>query len=341
MMAKSMTDPVDLEGFYSGKRVLVTGGLGFIGSNLAHRLAALGARVELIDNYLPNHGANPANIIGIENLIEVHRADVRSAAEMERILPGSDLVFHLAAQADHGASLEEPSLDFRINLLGTATVLECLRRHSPETGFVYCGTRSEYGSPETIPVTESTPLLPLDVYSADKLAGGLLALLYHRRHALSVTCIRLSNVYGPRAQMRHPGYGILNWFVRLAIDTETVTIFGNGKQLRDYTYVEDAVDAFCRMGACPAAVGRVLNLGHDRPLALVQLAEKIVETTGRGRLSFVPWPEGRRRMDVGDYSTDSTELKKITGWEQSTAIDDGIRRTIDYYRNYRRDYWGD
>ncbi|MFC2076296.1 NAD-dependent epimerase/dehydratase family protein [candidate division KSB1 bacterium] len=342
MTATSTTStdgPVDLKQFYSGKRVVLTGGLGFIGSNLAHRLVDLDARVVLIDNYLPDHGANPANIRDITDKLEVQRADVRSAEDMDRLLPGADLVFHLAAQADHGASLQQPSLDFRINVLGTATVLQCLKRNSPATRLVYCGTRSEYGSPETIPVTESTPLLPLDIYSADKLAGSFLALNGHRLGGLPVICLRPSNLYGPRAQMRHPGYGILNWFIRLAIDNEPITVYGDGLQLRDYTFVVDAADAFCRAGASQSAVGKVFNLGHAKPLALVDLAKKIVAVAGSGRLEFVPWPKGSKRMDVGDYATDSTRLKQLTGWEPVTSIDQGLQNTVEYYRKYRRDYW--
>jgi UDP-glucose 4-epimerase len=339
MTAADGNGPVDLKKYYSGKRVLLTGGLGFIGSNLAIRLVDLGARVELIDNFLPDHGANQANIRDIEKRVEVHRADVRSAEDMDRLLPGADLVFHLAAQADHGASLQHPNLDIRINVLGTATVIECLKKNSPATRLVYCGTRSEYGSPETIPVTESTPRLPLDIYSADKLAGSLLALTGHRLGGLEVICLRPSNIYGPRAQMRHPGYGILNWFIRLAIENKTLTLYGDGRQLRDYTFVADAVDAFCRIGASPQAVGRVFNLGHAIPLPLVELVKKILAAAGSGRLEFVPWPKGRKRMDVGDYATDSTRLKQLTGWEPVTSIDQGLQSTVQYYRKHRRDYW--
>jgi len=330
---------VNLEEFYRGKRVLITGGLGFVGSNLAHYLVGLGAVVEIVDNYLPVHGANRANLRGIEDKVVVRELDIRAGDELKGVLAGKDIVFHLAAQCNHGASLRDPVTDMEINVLGTLSLLESLRRFNPDAVLVGVGTRAEYGSPPRLPVTEDEPLKPLDIYGSDKLTAGLLARMYHRLFGLHTAWIRLSNVYGPRAQMSHSGYGVLNWFIRRAIDGEVITVYGDGSQRRDYTYVADIAEALSLVGAEPRAYGQVLNLGNDQALPLVEIVRKIIEVAGGGRMEFVPWPEESRKIDVGDFSTDYTRLNRLVGWRPLVGLDEGLELTVEYYRAHKEFYW--
>ncbi len=325
--------------FWHGRKVLITGGMGFIGSNLAHRLVALGAKVRILDNMDPELGANPFNLEGIREQVEVLVGDVREPAVVEKALNGVTVVYHLAAQVSHVDSLRRPFHDLEVNARGTLVVLEAVRKVCPEARFVYGGTRGQYGEIYRRPVDEQHPTIPFDIYGANKQAGELYTLVYGRVHGLDVVSLRINNTYGERHQMKHPKYGVLNWFIRLALEDQEIPIFGEGEQLREYNYVADVVDALVRVGQAPELPHRIYNLGTGEPVPFRRMAELIVKICGSGRLKFVPYPEDRKPLEVGDFYADIRRIREDLGWQPVTPLEEGLRRTIDFYRRYRAYYW--
>ncbi|MBI2941527.1 MAG: NAD-dependent epimerase/dehydratase family protein [Chloroflexi bacterium] len=318
--------------FYSGRRVLVTGGLGFIGSNLAHRLVALGGDVLLVDALLPDCGGNWFNIAEVRDRLRVAVADLRDAATMAELVADREVVFNLAGQISHIDSMRDPLSDLEANCRGPLTLLEACRRHNPAARVVYAGTRQVYGCPVSLPVDEQHPTRPTDVNGADKLAGEQYHFVYHHAYGLRVTSLRLTNTYGPRQLLRHNRQGFLPWFIRCALDGAEITLYGDGSQRRDLTYVDDAVDAFLRAGASDAAGGEVFNLGGLEPIALRDLARLIVELAGSGSVRSIPWPDEKRRIDIGSFYADYTKIRRALGWEPRVDIAEGLQRTIAFYR---------
>ena len=325
---------------YRGKKVLVTGGLGFLGSNLAHRLAALGADVRLLDCLLPLHGGNRHNLEGIEKRVEWIQADIRDRAVVEAAVKDRDILFNIAAQTSHTDSMRNPRLDADINIHGQLNLLEAARLRRPDLRLVYCSTRAVYGSPGRGKVLESGPTQPLDVYSADKLAGENYHRIYSSVFGLNATILRVTNGYGPRAQMRQPSFGILNWFIRLAIDNAPIKIFGDGRQVRDYLYVDDIVDAFLMAGLRSDLRGETYNVASGKGVPLIEIVRKILRIAGKGTILHVPWPETNKRIDAGDFVADNRKIRRDAGWRATTALEDGLKSTIDFYEKNRRHYWG-
>lgn len=325
--------------FYRSRRVLVTGGLGFIGSNLARRLVDLGANVVVVDSLAPDCGGNPFNLADMRDRLEVHIADVRDLDAMAALLPGCQVVFNLAGQVSHLDSMTNPFNDLEINVRGQLALLEACRRHSPEAKVVYAGTRQCYGRPLYLPLDEDHPNRPTDVNGVNKLAGELYHLVYASAYGLRTCSLRLTNTYGPRQLMRHSRQGFIAWFVRLALEGRTIQVYGDGRQRRDLTYVDDVVDAFLLAGASAAADGQVFNLGGCEPIALVDLAQLIVSIAGQGRVELVPWPDDRRRIDVGDVYSSYSRIRQALGWQPTTPLAEGLAQMIAYYRQHWQHYW--
>ncbi|MCS6844621.1 MAG: SDR family NAD(P)-dependent oxidoreductase [Caldilineales bacterium] len=324
--------------FYRGRRVLVTGGLGFIGSNLARRLVELGADVVVVDSLAPDCGGNPFNLADMRDRLQVHIADVRDREAMDALVAGCQVVFNLAGQVSHLDSMVDPFNDLELNARGPLSLLEACRRHSPDAKVVYAGTRQCYGRPLYLPLDEAHPNRPTDVNGVNKLAGELFHLVYGTAYGLRTCSLRLTNTYGPRQLMRHSRQGFIAWFVRLAMEGRTIQVYGDGRQRRDLTYVDDVVDAFLRAGASDAADGRVFNLGGSEPIALVDLARLIVAIAGRGQVELVPWPENRRRIDVGDVYSSYAAIQQALGWQPTTPLAEGLARMIAYYRQHWQHY---
>ncbi len=320
-------------------RVLVTGGLGFIGSSLARRLLEDGARVTLCDALIEGYGGNPANIAGIRDDVEVDRSDVRDAAAMERLVEGRDVVYHLAAQVSHVMSLSNPYPDIDINIKGTAVVLEACRKKNPEAIVVRSGTRGQYGPAVRLPVSEETPSDPRGIYEISQLSAEMICRTYTRIHGIRTVPLRLTNVYGPRGQMRHSQFGVVNWFVRLALEGRPIPIFGSGKILRDFLYVDDCVDALVRAAREPRAVGEILNVGHDRPSTFLEVAEILRELVPGTRLEFTDFTPERKAQEPGDFVSDITKIRGMLGWEPKVSLRDGLARTVAFYRDRRADYF--
>ena len=324
---------------FADKRILITGGLGFIGSNLAVRLLAEGARVTLCDAMIEGYGGNPANIREIRSEVEVDTSDVRDAEAMERLVAGKDVVFHLAAQVSHIMSLSNPYPDIDINIKGTAVVLEACRKKNPEAVVVRSGTRGQYGPAVRLPVSEETPSDPRGIYEISQLSAEMICRTYTRIHGIRTVPLRLTNIYGPRSQMRHSQFGVVNWFLRLALEGRPIPIFGSGKILRDFLYVEDCVEALLRAAAEPKAVGEILNVGHDRPSTFLEVAEILQEIVPGTRIEFTEFTPERRAQEPGDFVSDIAKIRRLVGWEPKVGLREGLARTAEFYRERREDYF--
>jgi UDP-glucose 4-epimerase len=327
-------------GIFKGKRVLVTGGLGFIGSNLAIRLVELGAKVALVDNMMPRLGGNLFNVKEVMDHIHVNFSDVRDAHSMDYLVKGQEVIFHLAGQVNHVDSIRNPIQDLDINCRGTLVLLESCRKYNPEVKVIFAGTRGEYGASVKLPVAEDHPTNPKGIYAVTNLTAEKMVLVYHDVHKIPGTCLRITNTFGPRHQMAHDEYGVLNWFIRKAIDHEMIPVFGDGRILRDFLYVDDLLDCFLQVATCKSAYGEVFNVGTGLPVNFIDLAKKIVDIAGSGKVAFAEFTKERKEVEPGDYYTDITKIKRIVGWEPKISLEEGIRKTIEFYRKYKREYWG-
>jgi len=321
-----------VDDFYRGRRVLVTGGLGFIGSNLARRLVDLGADVLLIDSLIPDHGGNLFNIDGVESRLRVNIADIRQASTMNYLVQGQDVIFNLAGQVSHIDSMRDPHTDLDINCRSQLTLLEACRLHNPTAKVVFAGTRQIYGRPERLPVDETHLVRPTDINGINKAAGEHYHLVYNNVFGVRACSLRLTNVYGPRQLIRHNRQGFIGWFIRLALEGKEIQIYGDGNQVRDFVYVDDATDAFLRAGATDVVNGDVFNVGGSEPIAHRHLVTLLIDVAGGGSVRFVEWPDDKRKIDIGSFYSDSSKLNAATGWTARTALRDGLRQTLDFYR---------
>lgn len=330
--------PDEIKAAFSGRKVLITGGLGFIGSNLAHALVELGAKVVILDAMLPAYGGNQFNVADIASKIEFVAGDIRDAALMNKLVQGVDYVFHLAGQVSYIDAKDEPFMDLEFNGKGNLTILEALRHHAPEARIVFSSSRLVYGKILTVPVTEQHPTEPLSLYGIHKLLGEKYYRYYAHTFGLRGVSIRIPNPYGPRQQMKHNKYSIVGWFVRQALDNQMIEIFGDGKQERDYIYIDDIVDALLRL-AVNGRAGEVYNVGSHERLKFVDMVDLIIGTAGKGRKKHVPWPENYEKNETGDYIADITKIKTECGWEPRVNFKEGVAAMIGYYRQNQEHYW--
>src|SRR5688572_7405481 len=320
---------------------MVTGGLGFIGSNLARQLAFLGARVLLVDSLIPEYGGNLFNISGIDHLVRVNIADVRQQSTMNYLVRDQDVIFNLAGQVSHIDSMQDPYTDLEINCRSQLSILEACRRYNPSVKVVFAGTRQVYGHPDSLPVSESHLVRPTDINGINKAAGEYYHLVYNNVFGVRACALRLTNVYGPRQLLRHNRQGFIGWFIRLALEDREIQVFGDGSQVRDFVYVDDAVEAFLAAGATDAVNGEAFNVGGDEHLSHRDLVRMLVDIAGSGRFTFVDWPPEKKVIDIGSFYADSSLFKTRTGWRPSVDLRDGFARTFDYYRNNLRHYVGE
>ncbi len=324
----------DYRDFYRGRRVMVTGGLGFIGSNLARQLAALGADVLLVDSLIDDYGGHLFNIDGIESKVRVNIADIRQDTTMNYLVRDREVIFNLAGQVSHIDSMRDPYNDLDINCRAQLTLLEACRNHNPAAKVVYAGTRQVYGKPDHLPVDETHLVRPTDINGINKVAGEYYHLVYNNVFGVRACSLRLTNIYGPRQLVRHNRQGFIGWFVRLVVEDQEIQIFGDGLQLRDFVYVDDAADAFLRAGATDAVNGQVFNVGGAQPISHLELVTLLIETAGTGTYRLVEWPAEKKAIDIGSFYADSTRFRETTGWVPETTLRDGLAQTIAYYRQH-------
>ena len=320
--------------FYKGRRVMITGGLGFIGSNLAHQLVGLGADVLLVDSLIPDYGGNLFNIESIADRVRVNVADIRQQSTMNYLVKDRDVIFNLAGQVSHIDSMRDPYSDLEINCRSQLTILEACRYNNPSVKVVFAGTRQVYGRPDSLPVTEHHLVRPTDVNGINKAAGEYYHLVYNNVFGVRGCSLRLTNVYGPRQLIRHNRQGFIGWFIRLAIEDRMIQIYGDGSQRRDFVFVDDAADAFLRAGASDACNGEVFNVGGDQPITHRDLTTLLVEIAGSGRVEYVEWPREKKVIDIGDFYADSSKFAAATGWTPTVKLADGLARAVAFYRQH-------
>ncbi|MDQ2978629.1 MAG: SDR family NAD(P)-dependent oxidoreductase [Acidobacteriota bacterium] len=324
---------------WNEKKILVTGGLGFIGSNLAIRLVQEGARVTLCDAMIEGYGGNRANIREVAPQVAVAICDVRDESAMAELVAGQDLVFHLAAQVSHVMSLSNPYPDIDINIKGTAALLEACRKKNPGVVVVRSGTRGQYGPAVHLPVSEEAASDPRGLYEISQLSAEMICRTYTRIHGIRTVPLRLTNVYGPRGQMKHSQFGVVNWFVRLALSGEPIPIFGTGEILRDFLYVDDCVEALLKAGGEPAAIGEIINIGSDQASTFREVAETLAEILPGTEWRYTDFTPERRAQEPGDFVSDISKARRVLTWEPSVSLRTGLERTVAFYRERRGDYF--
>ncbi|MSU69202.1 MAG: NAD-dependent epimerase/dehydratase family protein [Opitutaceae bacterium] len=322
---------------FAGKRVLITGGLGFIGSNLVRALAPLGADVSIVDSLVPEYGGNRRNLAGLAGRVRVHVADVRDWPRLPRLLRGQDFLFNLAGQTSHMDSMTDPQTDLDINGRAQLAMLEACRLHNPGIRVVFASTRQIYGRPDYLPVDEKHPLRPVDVNGINKIAGESFHLLYSRVHGIRATALRLTNTIGPRMRVKDARQTFVGVWVRRLLEGLPFEVWGGG-QLRDFTYVDDAVEAFLLAATRREAEGEVFNLGGPPPVTLRRLAEMLVEINGGGSFSVRAFPSERRKIDIGDYYADDRLIACKLGWRPRTSLRAALTQTLAFYRKELRHY---
>jgi UDP-glucose 4-epimerase len=318
---------------YQGCSVLITGGLGFIGSNLARRFVEMGnVRVLIIDALVPDQGGNLFNLEGIENHVEVHRADLRDEYVIKHLVGGMDYIFNLAGNTSHLESMLNPQRDLEMNCAAHLSLLEACRHYNPHVKIVYTSTRQVYGQPVYLPLDEAHRVDPLDINGINKLAAEQFHMLYQRVYGIRTVCLRLTNTYGPRQLLQHDRQGFIGWFIRRAIEGEEIELFGEGKQLRDLNYVDDVVDALLLACASESAEGEIFNLGADEPITLADLAAELIALTGCSRLRSVPFPLERQLISIGNVYSSYGKIEAALGWRPRTSLHTGLARTIEFYQ---------
>jgi len=326
---------------YHNKKVLITGGLGFIGSNLARALVAQGARVTIVDSLIPQYGGNLFNIADIRDKLEVNICDVRDPHAMKHLVQGKDFLFNLAGQTSHIDSMTDPQTDLEINASAQLSILEACRLNNPEIKIVFASTRQLYGKPDYLPVDEKHPIRPVDVNGINKLAGEWYHLLYNNVYGIRACALRLTNTYGPGMRVKDARQTFLGIWVRQLLEGTPIKVFGDGEQLRDFNYVDDCVNALLLAGANEQANGQVYNLGSPEVIGLKALAEQIVSLGFGGSYELVPFPEERKAIDIGDYYSDFSLISMELGWLPEVNLQKGLLNTIEYYSKHKSAYWGE
>jgi UDP-glucose 4-epimerase len=325
--------------YYANKKVLITGGLGFLGSSLAIRLVELGASVTLYDGLISGLGANFFNIEPIQNRAELVIGDVGDRSTMDPLTPDHQIIFNIGMHSCHLDSMNDPVFDIETNVVPQIHFLESVRHHNPEARIIYVGSRAQFGPVEEPPITENSPLNPTDIYAASKQVVEWYHMLYRKICGLRSTSLRLGNTYGPRHQMKHAKYGVQNYLLRLALDDEQIEIYGDGNQTRELLYVDDVVECLLRLGRSDRCIGQVYTIGTEERVSFLQLVQEIIKAAGSGRYTHVPWPEDRQAIEVGDVITDFSKLTAHTGWAPSTSLHDGLAEAAEYYRRHKKHYW--
>ena len=317
---------------------MITGGVGFIGSNLARYLVAMGAHVLLVDSLIPKYGGNLFNIADIRDRVRLNIADVRDEHGLRFLVKKQDVIFNLAGQVSHTDSMVDPYADLEINARSQLSLLEACRHGNPEATIVFASTRQIYGRPQYLPVDEAHPLQPVDVNGINKSAGEWYHIVYHDVYGLKTVSLRLTNTYGPRMRVKDARQTFLGWWFRQLVEGQTLSIYGDGQQFRDFNFVDDVVMALLLAASDQEADGKIYNLGAPETINLLDLAELLIELNGHGSFEIIPFPENRRRIDIGDYQGDFGKIRRELGWEPRVALRGGLADSLAYYKKHLRHY---
>jgi UDP-glucose 4-epimerase len=323
---------------YKNCHILITGGLGFIGSNLARALVTQGASVTLVDSLIPQYGGNPFNIQDIKDRVSVNICDVRDPFGMKYLVQGKDYLFNLAGQTSHLDSMTDPQTDLAINATAQLSILEACRCANPDIKIVFASTRQLYGKPDYLPVDEKHPIRPVDINGINKLAGEWYHLLYNNIYNIRACALRLTNTYGPGMRVKDARQTFLGIWVRLLLEGKPIKVFGDGLQLRDFNYVDDCVQALLLAGANEEANGKIYNLGNQETIQLKSLADMMTRLGFGGSYELVPFPDERKAIDIGDYYGDFSLITKELGWQPKISLEEGLHLTLSYYKNCLKNY---
>jgi UDP-glucose 4-epimerase len=323
---------------FAGARVLITGGLGFIGATLAARLVAAGAELTLVDSLIPEYGGNLFNVAEIAPRVRINISDVRDEHSMAYLVQDEDYLFNLAGQTSHLDSMHDPYTDLEINCRAQLSILEACRKHNPQIRLVFASTRQIYGRPDYLPVDEKHLLRPVDVNGINKMAGEWYHILYSQVYGLRACALRLTNTYGPRMRVKDARQTFLGLWLRLIVEGRRLQVFGDGQQVRDFNYVDDVIEALLLAATCTRADGQVYNLGGEEPVTLQALAE-LLTRLGGGRYEIVPFPEDRKPIDIGDYYGDYRKIRAHLGWRPRVPLEEGLERSLAFYRRHQEHYW--
>ena len=330
--------PRQLSAYFQDKQVLITGGVGFIGSNLACHLVAMGADVLLVDSLIPKYGGNLFNIAGIRDQVRLNIADVRDEHGLRYLVQGQDVIFNLAGQVSHTDSMIDPYTDLEINARSQLSLLEACRHGNPQANIVFASTRQIYGRPQYLPVDEAHPLQPVDINGINKTAGEWYHIVYHKVYGLKTVSLRLTNTYGPRMRVKDARQTFLGWWLRQVLENQVLQVFGDGQQIRDFNYVDDVVLALLLAAYYEKANGQIYNLGAPEAINLTELADLMVEIAAQSRYEIVPFPNDRKRIDIGDYHGNYDKIRRELGWEPQIGLRDGLSQTLAYYREHLAHY---
>jgi UDP-glucose 4-epimerase len=324
---------------FSQAHVLITGGCGFIGSNLARHLVKLGTKVTLVDSLIPQYGGNLANIADFRDQVELNISDVRDPYSMAYLIQGKDYLFNLAGQTSHIDSMTDPFTDLDINASSQLAILEAARKYNTKIRIVFASTRQIYGRPQYLPVDEKHPIVPVDVNGINKVAGEWYHILYCQLYGIPCSALRLTNTYGPGMRVKDARQTFLGIWIKNIEKDQSIKVFGDGLQLRDFNYVDDAVDAFLLAAQKPEAIGKVMNLGSSEIINLRDLAKKLIKVAGKGTWELIPFPPERKAIDIGDYYSDFSMAQEQIEWSPKVGLEDGLKKTILFYREHGNSYW--
>lgn len=317
---------------FKNKKVLITGGLGFIGSNLAIELVKQGADITIIDSMIPEYGGNLRNIKPIEDKVKINFSDVRDTFSIKYLIQQQDYLFNLAGQTSHMDSMSNPYQDLEINAKAQLSILEACKKYNPNIKVIFASTRQLYGKPQYLPVDEKHPIIPVDVNGINKMSGESYHLLYNNVYGIRSCVLRLTNTYGPRLRIKDARQTFLGIWIRLLLENKPFLIYGDGKQIRDYNYVDDVVDALILVALSEKANGQIYNLGDDSPISLNDTATILVAENKAGKYEKIPFPADRQNIDIGDFYGDFSKIKTELGWAPKVSFKEGIKRTLNYYR---------
>jgi UDP-glucose 4-epimerase len=319
-------------------KVLITGGLGFIGSNLAHRYVKLGAEVTIYDCLDPRSGGNLYNIHGIKDSLEIRYGDILDFGRLSQAIVNKDFVFNCAASTSHPFSMKEPWIDLDVNSRGVINILESLRRFNREAKFIHIGTSTQLGPLKYTPADENHSEFPTDIYSANKSVSEKYVLIYAKAYQLRTSVIRLSNVFGPRASIHSPEFTFNNYFIGLALQGKDIIVFGDGIQRRNLLYVDDAVSALLKSSQIDNSDGETIFAVGDDHYSVAQIAKTIAKYMGSGGVKFIEWPKDKKSTEIGDALISNKKAKKILGWSPKINFEEGLSLTKDYYNKCLNQY---
>ena len=321
-----------------GKKVLITGGLGFIGSNLATECVKLGAEVTIFDCLDPRSGGNRFNIKDITKSVQISYHNILDFDQVSHVIPEKDIIFSCASSTSHAFSMREPWIDSDVNSKGVINLLEAVRRFNPTAKFIHLGTSTQLGELVYQPADEKHPEFPTDIYSANKSVSEKYTLIYSKAFGIASTVIRLSNIFGPRASINSPEFTFNNYFIGLALQDKNITVYGKGKQIRNILYVDDAVSAMILAAQSEASTGEVFFAVGDKHFSVVEIAETIVKRIGKGKIICVDWPTGKKEIDIGDAILSNKKIKDLLGWSHKTSLESSLEKTKAYYENCLDEY---